>query len=103
MSCCGEKRKAWLNNENTGAKIEKNTSKNSYAGGAEDQPDKLFEYIGSGMLTIVGSATGKSYTFKYKGDAVEVSHYDSFAMMAENDLRMLSPNKRWRPVSMEKP
>jgi hypothetical protein len=55
------------------------------------------------MLTIVGSATGKSYTFKYKGDAVEVSHYDSFAMMAENDLRMLSPNKRWRPVSMEKP
>ena len=48
----------------------------------------VFEYTGSARLQIQGTDTGKTYYFKTKGDKQEVSYTDSFAMMAESDLRI---------------
>jgi hypothetical protein len=36
---------------------------------------------------VTGSVTGKKYYFKMKGETLEVAYLDSFALMAENDLK----------------
>jgi len=53
-----------------------------------DKPDRVFEYTGNYSLTINGAVTGKSYNFNSKGDKVKVDYNDSFAMMAERDLKI---------------
>lgn len=56
------------------------------------KPDKTFEYTGNYSLKIIGSSSGKSYQFRFKGDKVIVGYSDSFALMAERDLK-ISPEK----------
>jgi len=85
MSCCGNKRTAM---------------KEARALPVNDQPNDLvaykttehqpvvFEYNGDRNLQVQGVSTGKIYQFKTKGAKQEVSYSDSFAMMAEGDLRV---------------
>ncbi len=87
MSCCGNKRKEWMNEARYSGRQEENkiilNTKNV------DKPDKLFEYIGDYSLAIKGMSSGKTYHFRHKGDKIKVDHNDSFALMAERDLRVI--------------
>jgi hypothetical protein len=86
MSCCGNKRKLWLNE--TKSSTHQKTIAVSSSSSIADKPGKVFEYTGNYSLTINGVASGKSYYFKFKGDKIIVDYYDSFAMMAERDLKV---------------
>lgn len=55
-----------------------------------ERPDRLFEYTGNHSLTIKGVVSGKIYHFKFNGDKIKVDYNDSFALMAERDLKVLS-------------
>jgi len=87
MSCCGNKRKEWMNeiNSSTPQKL----IDNNYPSLITDKPDRVFVYTGNYSLTINGVSTGKCYNFKFKGDQLNVDYIDSFAMMAERDLEVL--------------
>jgi hypothetical protein len=87
MNCCGNKRKAWLN-EARSLKSQQTINEDSNVLVA-DRPDRVFEYTGNYSLTIKGAGSGKSYSFKFKGDKIKVGYTDTFAMMAERDLRVL--------------
>lgn len=87
MSCCGNKRKEWLNELNSSAHSETMEIDPGYL--ITDKPDRIFEYTGNYSLTINGAASGKYYNFKFKGDKIKVDSIDSFAMMAEKDLKVL--------------
>ncbi|MCU0918160.1 MAG: hypothetical protein MUC88_26890, partial [Planctomycetes bacterium] len=52
-----------------------------------------FEYTGYRSLTVIGVASGQPYHFRHKGDRLTVQYHDSFAMMAERDLRLI-PGKK---------
>ena len=54
-----------------------------------DKPDRMFEYTGNYSLKITGTASGKSYQFRFSGDKLVIDYADSFALMAERDLKML--------------
>ncbi|MBS1523380.1 MAG: hypothetical protein JST50_20435 [Bacteroidetes bacterium] len=90
MSCCGNKRKAWLNE--TRISRSRQTINDNSDMVVVDRPDRVFEYTGNSSLAITGAASGKSYSFKFKGDKIKVGYNDSFAMMAERDLR-ISPKE----------
>lgn len=86
MSCCGQKRMAF-----------KQELKNSSRYEAEDSVDfqsetekklRFFEYTGNENLILKGISTGTVYHFRFKGEKLEVNYYDSFAMMAERDLKI---------------
>jgi hypothetical protein len=88
MSCCGQKRTAF-----------KRELENSSRGAADDfiefepEPEKkprLFEYTGNGSLILKGVSSGTVYHFRFTGEKLEVNHYDSFALMAERDLKIAS-------------
>lgn len=51
---------------------------------------RLFEYTGPDLLIIKGVITGKSYYFRYHGAQVAVAHEDSYAMLAEPFLTLIS-------------
>ena len=87
MSCCGNKRKEWMN-EITSSKRKETTDIASQSL-KEVKPDVVFEYTGDYSLTINGAVSGKNYYFKHKGDKIKVDYVDSFALMAENDLKVL--------------
>lgn len=55
-----------------------------------DKPDMFFEYTGNNSLRVTGNATGNSYHFRFKGDKTQVDYHDSFALMAEQDLKFSS-------------
>ena len=80
MSCCGEKRAAYrreLQNQ-TVSDIEV----------APEKKPRIFEYTGDGTLKLVGISSGAVYYFRFKGQKIEVDYYDSFALMAERDLKI---------------
>ena len=54
-----------------------------------NNPDRMFEYTGNYSLKITGLSSGKSYQFKFKGDKLLIDYADSFALMAERDLKIL--------------
>ncbi len=54
-----------------------------------DKPDKMFEYTGNYPMKITGPSSGKSYQFRFKGDKLLIDYSDSFALMAERDLKIL--------------
>jgi hypothetical protein len=87
MNCCGNKRKEWQN-EIKSSKRQETIKEGSYSLIA-DKPDRVFEYTGNYSLIMKGVASGKSYNFKSKGDKIKVDFNDSFAMMAERDLKVL--------------
>jgi len=86
MSCCGNKRKNWLNEVNSS--ILQNIPGQDSPSSITDKPAKTFEYTGNYSLAIHGVASGKSYNFRFKGDKILVDYYDSFAMMGERDLKV---------------
>jgi hypothetical protein len=88
MSCCGNKRKEWLNESKTS--IQKDIDENDSITGNDEKSDKIFEYTGNYSLTITGLVSGNSYHFRFKGDKLKVKHIDSFALMAERDLRIFA-------------
>jgi hypothetical protein len=87
MSCCGSKRKALIDQ----MKGTTNQSENYATSGAalKERTDKVFEFRGDDALTIYGSASGAMYQFRFKGDRITVSYFDSFALMAERDLKQI--------------
>ena len=87
MSCCGNKRKDWLNEVRSSAPH--NSAEDPSPVFIIDKPERTFEYLGNSFLTIKGVASGRSYHFRFKGDHVKVEYADSHAMMAERDLKAL--------------
>jgi hypothetical protein len=88
MSCCGQKRREW--------EKEVNRSFDDYSvkdmepqSEAEANP-KVFEYVGNGGLILRGVSSGTKYHFQFKGERIEVNYFDSFALMAERDLKIAS-------------
>jgi hypothetical protein len=86
MSCCGSKRKVWTDQMKRSTPAIDDDVKVI----AKEKIDRTFEYVGDYARTIYGAASGRAYEFRFKGDRVSVSYYDSFAMMAERDLKSLA-------------
>jgi len=83
MSCCGKKRREWLQ------EINKSSTKTNIINSkkSKERKPKVFEYTGSRSLKIKGIITGNVFYFRFPGHKIEVPYEDSFAMMAETDLR----------------
>ncbi len=88
MNCCGNKRKEWMNESKTS--IQKDNINNESTIVIDENPDKLFEYTGNYSLKISGLVSGNSYTFRFKGEKLKVKYIDSFALMAERDLKVVT-------------
>lgn len=88
MPCCGEKRKMWLEERNSVTKS--NVQTTSPSSETKYRPDRIYEYTGDSSLVIKGIFTGKLYFFEKKGARNQVNHFDSFALMAERDLKRVS-------------
>lgn len=88
MGCCGDKRKEWAAGTDT-AKIPKREERKTRVSNPP-KPNRIFENIKDNSFTIRGAATGNHYTFKYKGHRIEVDFMDSFAIMGENHLKMVT-------------
>lgn len=89
MSCCGNKRKEWMNESKNS--YQKDTAENDSSVVIEENRDKIFEYTGNYSLRITGLVSGNSYTFRFKGEKLKIKYIDSFALMAERDLRIVTP------------
>ena len=85
MSCCGDKRRVWLAETSTPKPRIKNPEHDQHVFRIEE--NMVFEYIGQDPLSIRGSVTGVIYHFRFQGERVEVAYQDTYAMMAEWDLR----------------
>jgi hypothetical protein len=84
MSCCGNKRSDWLNQAKSQDSVRNDKN---YVQKKEETP-KTFQYTGTRGLTIK-SPSGKTYTFLKKGETQNVDYWDSFACMAEPELRLV--------------
>ncbi len=91
MSCCGNKRNAWLQKERQTTVQNNNTDIPD--GRIKRKNDTVFIYTGNGSLTINGVFTGKVYKYNYKGHKLKVAYSDSFAMMAEKYLKRIKGEK----------
>ncbi len=80
MSCCGNKRNQWKR------EIELPITSSNTVNAIEKQESKLFEYTGFYPFSIKGVSSGKTYSFRFKGDKQSVDFSDSFSLMAEPDL-----------------
>jgi hypothetical protein len=86
MNCCGNKRKEWMNEVKSSTRME--TVENDIITANAEKSDKIFEYTGNHSLKITGLVSGNSYYFRFKGEKLKVKYIDSFALMAERDLRV---------------
>jgi hypothetical protein len=50
----------------------------------------VFEYTGNNFLIVRGAISGKLYHFRFNGDKQIIDFMDSFALMAERDLKILA-------------
>jgi hypothetical protein len=83
MGCCGQKRKEWsqkIYNSSTEAET-------IDSGNMQEHQLRVFEYTGKRSMKIKGIVTGNIYYFRYPDHTIEVPYEDSFAMMAETDLK----------------
>ena len=87
MSCCGNKRKEFTDQTRHPGRTEKVQSISRPA--TPNKPGRTFEYTGNQTLIVHGASSGKSYHFKFRGHRVQVDYTDSFALMAEKDLRIV--------------
>jgi hypothetical protein len=83
MSCCGKKRKEWLSQQAAPATSERSRR-------TMQEPAREFEYTGPNAFSVRGAYTGNSYSFRYPGERVMVDYQDSFALMAEGELRVVA-------------
>lgn len=81
MSCCGDKRAAYKREL-------QNPASSGYGYVQENQP-RTFEYTGGTSLKLTGISSGTVYHFRFTGQKIEVDYHDSFAMMAERDLKIV--------------
>jgi len=88
MNCCGNKRKEWMNESKNSN--QKDTAENDSSIVIEENRDKIFEYTGNYSLRITGLVSGNSYTFRFKGEKLKVKYIDSFALLAERDLKIVT-------------
>lgn len=88
MSCCGNKRKEWLNGSNSSNRKETVEIDSSIS--VDENQDKIFEYTGNYSLKIAGLVSGNSYHFRFKGDKLKVKYIDTFALFAERDLKVIT-------------
>jgi hypothetical protein len=93
MSCCGKKRKEWLQETKSPANPDTTGMDTNFV--VVEKPDKIFEYTGNRSLTVKGSVTGKLYYFRYNGYRLKVGYIDSLALMAERDLRVIGTNNTY--------
>jgi 1,4-alpha-glucan branching enzyme len=94
MNCCGKKRQAWLMEEK--APQSRPAAEVHAQKAVTDQPTRWFEYTGNKQLTIKGIGTGTPYHFQFKGDKLAVDYRDSFAFMAERELKVTSADQESR-------
>ncbi len=86
MGCCGNKRAGWL--QEIKASSPRKTSEPVDSQETLLRKTQIFEYIGNRTLSIKGVGSGRVYRFNFPGEKNEVAYEDSFAMMAERDLRL---------------
>jgi hypothetical protein len=87
MSCCGQKRQEWLKEVKSSEQLKSN--ENTPDRKITVKPDRVFEYTGNNSFSIIGAASGNSYKFNFKGEKIKVDYFDSFALMAERDLKII--------------
>ena len=85
MSCCGGKR-AQLSHARSQPAPSLGPETQEKQPAAERKP-RIFEYVGRTTLTVRGAVSGHTYRFTFPGQRIEVAHEDSFAMMAERNVR----------------
>lgn len=86
MSCCGSRRAQWAQEQaRSGPPASAPAVDRSETGG---RPARIFEYSGTGALTVRGAVSGAVYRFDRRGARVEVQYEDSFALMAEPELKL---------------
>ncbi len=84
MSCCGQKRNVFKRELENSTHFETENSGNFEPA----RKARVFEYTGDGSLKLKGISSGTVYHFRFTGQKLEVDYYDSFAMMAERDLKI---------------
>jgi hypothetical protein len=67
----------------------RNTSQFRTEDAAPEMKPRVFEYTGDHGLVLKGLSSGNTYNFRHKGAKVAVDYYDSSAMMAERDLKVV--------------
>ena len=82
MGCCGQKRSMLKEQVNDTRPVEAEEAP------AEMKP-RVFEYTGDRGLVIKGLSSGTAYNFRYKGEKLEIDYYDSPAVMAERELKIV--------------
>ncbi len=88
MSCCGQKRMAFKEESRKFARDEPEDFVDLQPE-AQKKP-RIFEYTGHENLILKGISSGALYHFRFSGEKLEVDYFDSFAMMAERDLKIAS-------------
>jgi len=86
MACCGQKR-ALLRQQSASKRDVPSLEPIPTERERPSRESRVFEYLGTGMLTLYGAVSGTAYRFTYPGAVLEVLYEDSFAMMAERSLR----------------
>lgn len=84
MGCCGRKRREFRQERN-------NSPPSHFEPSLPDssQPSPVsFEYTGKRSLKVRGSFSGTTYYFRFPGHRLDVIYEDSFALMAEKDLKV---------------
>lgn len=87
MSCCGNKR-AQLAQQPTQPRRRDVSASVDVKDELAPRPSRLFEYVGSQGLVLRGVVSGATYRFTHPGICLEVTHEDSFAMLAEREIRL---------------
>ncbi len=98
MSCCGNKREQWSRTEKQVLARATTLDAENPSGQAEndrlekDMPNKrnepkIFEYVGPASLALIGASTRSVYHFDFPGHRLEIAYEDSFAIMAEAELK----------------
>jgi hypothetical protein len=93
MSCCGNKRAQWSRTEKQ--VLERATPVQTWSDLPQVDRDapagipapRLFEYLGNSSLVVVGAGTRQRYHFACPGHRLEIAYEDSFAIMAEMELK----------------
>jgi hypothetical protein len=97
MSCCGNKRSQW--NRTDKQVLERASpaeawrdspqavSQTERAAPIKENAPRVFEYLGRSSLVVTGASSRRLYHFAYPGHRLEIEYGDSFAIMAEGELK----------------
>jgi len=84
MGCCGKKRAQLAHGRMASSPVA--TFAPDEGSGDDQRKARVFRFTGATAVAIKGINSGRVYHF-LPGATVEVAYEDSFAMMAERDLR----------------